>query len=101
MFYTKKVSIKGRGMFYKENRLISIKDVPSVVLANMQAGVPYEYIVEGPQVIEKNCLFCGLYTNMSRLVDNKIVPICEEHYYSNSLGKVVQRLRERELVHES
>lgn len=94
MRYTKKTSIKGREMYYKENKLISVREIPQVVLNNMVEGTPYEYVIEGPQVIDKNCIFCGMYSNLQRLVSGKIVSICEEHYYSKNMGQTAQRMKE-------
>lgn len=81
-------------MYYKENKLISVREIPQVVLNNMVEGVPYDYVIEGPQVVDKHCIFCEMYSNLQRLINGRIVVVCEEHYYSKNIGQTAQRMRE-------
>lgn len=101
MNYTLKISVKGRPMYYKENKLVSKNDIPQVVLNNILPGEPYDYVLEGPQEIVKECLFCGAFSNLTRMVNGKVIVLCDSHFYSESLGKIVQKVRELENVQES
>lgn len=96
MTYTLKISKKDRPMYYRENKLVSKKDIPPVVLANLQPGVPYSHVVEGPQEIPKNCLFCGAPSKLVRLVNNKVLALCHDHFYSETVGKIAQKMKELE-----
>lgn len=99
MNYTLKISKKGRDMYYKDNKLCSKDSIPPVVLGNLQPGIPYEYVIEGPKVNDKKCIFCGMHSNLTRMVNGEVVALCEEHFYSESLGRVAQKVREVELAH--
>ena len=80
-------------MYYRDNKLCSKRDIPRVVLDNMVEREPYEYIVEAPQEIAKVCLFCGTYGKFQRLVNNKVVVLCEEHYYGKNVGTIAAEIR--------
>ena len=86
--------IKGKGFRYRKNgKLITKDDVPVEEIKRLEDE---EFPAEPVQVTDKSCLFCGAYSNWQRLVNGQSVYVCEEHYYNETIGKVAQKLRERE-----
>ena len=85
-----------------KKKLVSIKNIPEAVRIALEAGTAEvdENVlmnVQGEQpVIDKSCLFCGVYSNWQRLVSGQLVYVCEQHYHEKTIGKVAQKLRERE-----
>lgn len=103
MTYTK-FEIPGRGVRYrKDNKLISVRDVPADELMRLnkdQSEVPPETPVQrpDPESRDKNCIFCGEHTTWAKFIDLQTIPICQQHYYSESTGKIVQKMRETQSV---
>lgn len=83
-------------MFYKENKLVSRNDIPQVVLSNLKDGIPYEYKLEPPQEVSKTCLICDAPAKLTRIVNMKVLALCHDHYYSETIGKLAQAIREKE-----
>lgn len=44
----------------------------------------------------KLCLFCGAFTNTKRFVNLQTIAVCEEHYYSTTIGQIAQKMKEQE-----
>lgn len=86
--------VPGRGWRYQaDGSLISVKKVPPEEIARLEAESPTPVAPEvetGP----KTCIFCGVETKISRLINQQSIALCEDHYYSESTGRVVQKLRE-------
>jgi hypothetical protein len=64
--------------------MISVRDVPQDVVDS--------FTDEEPTKSDRKCVFCGEHSKYYRLVNNRSVYICNEHYYSKSLGQVAQKL---------
>lgn len=81
------------GTRYMANgRLISEGKVPSHVLKVLENVPTFDDNIEKEKVV-KVCIFCGVETKLSRFIRLQTIPICEEHYYSESTGRIVQQLR--------
>lgn len=101
MSYILKMSKRDKPMYYRDNRLISVRDIPQVVLSQLQPGIPFDYKVEPPQEIPKDCLFCGAPAKLTRIVNGYVVVLCHDHFYSETIGRIAQKLREKEIDKES
>lgn len=44
----------------------------------------------------KDCIFCGVPSKLTRLLNSQPLYLCNEHYYDSNvtLGKIAQRVRE-------
>jgi hypothetical protein len=96
----KRVDAKGGYRYLKDGKFISINKVPIDVLESFTAEdnkqekmVTQEAFVNNG-LTPKSCVFCGAFTNMARYVNSQTISICEEHYYSESIGKIVKRVKE-------
>lgn len=80
--------------YKKDGKMISPKDIPENILQVLQTNPVFNE--EAPaEVRNKSCIFCGMYSNIVRLVNLQSVALCEEHYYSQSLGTIAQHLKEQ------
>ena len=61
--------------------------------AKKKKEVPEEPI----KILDKSCIFCKTHSNLTRMVNMQTVVICEKHYYSETVGKIAQKLNERKL----
>jgi len=58
-----------------------------------------EAVSEGEKKLYKGeCLFCNEQGNRKRLVLGMILPLCDNHYYSEMLGAVVAQARKKGLL---
>lgn len=96
MRYIYKLSKKGLPMYYKDGKLCSKDSIPTIVLENIKVNEPYEYEVEMPKEIVKECIFCGKSSNLTRMINANVVVLCKEHFYSENIGKIAQKLREKQ-----
>jgi hypothetical protein len=51
--------------------------------------------VEKVEAPGKQCIFCGQYAKYTRFINLQTIAICEEHYYSTTVGQTAQRIREK------
>lgn len=75
------------------NKFVSKKDIPANVLKLL--STQDEVDDSGMQLERPNneCVFCGMATKLSRIVNQQTVAICEQHYHSESLGRIAQQVR--------
>lgn len=92
-------SIKG-DRYLKDGKLVGKDKIPGFIhkrlVLNQEISdekVPFTIPV-------KQCIFCDAYTKHCRVVNAQTIYVCEQHYYSESVGKTVQQLREREQAYE-
>ena len=82
--------------YMKDGKFIAKDKVPEDVRIKLDRGELNVPVEEAPPVVrEKECIFCGAHTNLTRMVNLQTVALCEEHYYSETIGKVAQKLNER------
>lgn len=92
----KKFMLRGKPRYLGPNKkFIKEENIPADVFIRLQN----ETIVSTEQPItDKNCIFCGVGgCKMTRFINLRTIYLCEEHYYAETIGKIAQRLREREL----
>jgi hypothetical protein len=92
MFIKRKINIRDKEYirYWKDNRIVSVKDVPQYVLDSPVYGHP---ITEGTEPVDKSCIFCGEPAKGSRFIHMKTVFICDEHI-GMSTGQVGAKVRE-------
>ncbi len=90
-----KIIVRGMSRYMKDKRFIKAEDVPESVMAMFNEETePAEMSTGQDSLRNKVCIFCGEPTNWSRYINGQIVYNCEEHYYSMSIGKIAQKIRE-------
>lgn len=94
----KMFTVRGRPKFRKigERGLMKQNALPRDVMDHF--GLLGDESPEEPKKNPKACIFCGMHSRYTRFVNGQTVYICDEHYYSENIGKIVQKLRE--LNHE-
>ena len=81
--YKVKTVTNGRQMFFKDNRLISKKDIPEDEL---------DRLLHPEKPSSRVCIFCGKHAIHSRRVNLQMVDLCDKHYYDTSIGEIAQRI---------
>jgi hypothetical protein len=95
---------RGKTRFMKDARFVSPDKIPLDELDKLfgrKAPEPEPEPVEPEikpvfKITEKICVFCREYTTLVRLINGQTIPICTNHYYSETTGRIVQRIREIE-----
>lgn len=86
-----------KNIYQKDGRTVKSDTVPPEVVAGLEHTNPLDdtNIPEAPiPVVDKSCVFCGMGSRMTRLVNMQTVYICDQHYYDKTIGKIAERLRE-------
>jgi hypothetical protein len=78
--------------YRKDGRLISARDVPDNILQVLEHNPEFNEEQEAVHR-DKSCIFCGQHSNATRMVNMRLVALCDKHYYSATLGEVVAKLR--------
>ncbi len=85
--------------YTKNNKIIKTVDVPPgiiILLKKYNEVDDSEYTISQLDRIAKTCIVCDKPFKYERIVNNRSVALCDEHYYSISIGKVAQYLRMKE-----
>ena len=77
--------------YMKDGRFIKASDVPEEELKRLELNIPDT--IEGDN---KKCIFCGMYSNLPRTVNGRTIYLCNEHFYSETIGKIAQKIREND-----
>lgn len=84
----KKVKGPHNNVRYSKNGIFISKDkIPISVLEELTRT----NVVDVPI---KECVFCGVGCKFTRLVNLQTVYLCDEHYYSKTIGQIAQQIRE-------
>lgn len=90
--YTKKNGPRGRFLYFKDGKMISVKDIPEDIVDVLPLGGEYvEKEVVAPTI--RKCLFCERDASESRFVNLRTIDLCEEHYYDTTIGEISQKLQ--------
>lgn len=81
--------------YMKDGKFVKKVDIPADILVKLDVGMQ-EITPEEPKT-EKVCAICGQFGKMEKFLNGKAIVLCEDHYYSNTTGKLVQLIREKEL----
>lgn len=97
--YKAKSTAKGV-RYFKDKRFIKKTEIPAEIdVDNMEIDKDYPDTFERTKGGFKNCLFCGAENcKYTRLLNAQILYLCEEHYYSENMGKVAQQVRQLQEV---
>lgn len=82
-------------MWYRGGKLTSVNKVPLNVLeALMKQSEVNDEDLQQPAIQEDRvCLFCGGPAEWQRQITGQPVDLCEQHYYSENVGRITARLR--------
>lgn len=80
--------------YKKDGKMIAAKEVPENILQVLQHN-PIFNEEDEPVRTDKSCIFCGTHSNLTRVVNLQTVALCDEHYYSQTLGTIAQHLKEK------
>lgn len=96
----KLIQTNGRGIRYlKDKKFIKKADIPADILAKIEMGKDTPDEAENLNPDNKRCLFCGMGgCKYNRLISAQIVYLCDNHFYSENMGKIAQKVRELEGV---
>lgn len=89
--YMMKHSRDGRNMYYRNGRLTR----PDKISDDIR-----NQIEKGDTVTANVCIFCPEATKLTRILNSQTVYLCNEHFYSKSIGQVAQQIRELDHDHE-
>ena len=80
-----------------EKQLAARKAFGDAARARAAAKRANQQIIPDKPVVDtsKSCIFCGQPAKYQRFVQLRTIPICEEHYYSETVGKIAEKLREK------
>lgn len=85
----------GVPVYKKDNLYIKATEVPGNIVTRLELGgepVSDEGMkLEAPLM---ECVFCKGLTKISRLINQRTIALCDEHYHNKTTGQVIQRLRE-------
>ncbi len=80
--------------YLKDKKFVSAKNIPAGILSQLKPGEELDDQGIFQEVANKSCVFCGSENcKMTRMIDTKIVYLCQDHYYSTNIGQIAQRLK--------
>ena len=86
----------GKTNIYRLNkRLVAARNVPLAIteLLKIYDSVDEDNLPEEEKIVKfKQCLFCEEHGNYHRMVNLQTVDLCRDHYYSENIGKIAQKL---------
>ena len=94
--YDKTEAPDGTVRYRLNNRFIAKTKVPVDIIELLETEKTVGETAPTTTENFKPCLFCGQHGKYTRSVNMQTVVLCEEHYYSETIGKIVQHLREKE-----
>lgn len=81
--------VRGKPRYMRDGKLIKASEVPEDEIERMKGNVITQPEASPP----KSCLFCGAPARLTRYVNQRVVYICDDHYYTETIGKIAQKLR--------
>lgn len=84
----KLVETKKGSRYMKDNRFVSQNKIPVDILERLGKQERVS--------TTKDCIFCGVPSKLTRVLNSQPLYLCEEHYYDSNitLGKIAQKVRE-------
>lgn len=97
--YEIKYTANGMPNFFKNGDRVKGKTLPEGIREQlMLETIDEDKIIpddENKNVItDKVCIFCQQYADSGKVLDAKVIPLCQEDYQTKTLGKIAQRVRE-------
>lgn len=84
----KLINSKHGNRYMKDNRFIKADDVPQEIKDKLETKTA---AAEAPS---KTCIFCGEAATESRFIQLQTIALCNDHFYSRTVGQIVQKLKE-------
>lgn len=105
--YAKRVAKNGRILYFKNGKMFKQSDIPEGVmimdldtftqrLQTVDAPTPEIVTVGTTEKQGKQCLWDDGPAENIRFVNGRYIDLCQTHYQSATLGKIVQHIREAE-----
>lgn len=91
----KKYTGRNGTRYMKNGRIISVRDIPPNIVQVLENNLIFDED-KPPTQRDHECIFCGQYAKYERSVNLQTVEICEEHYYSMNVGKIAEKIREKQ-----
>lgn len=91
--YTKTIGGLGYTVYKRDRRPCKTADVPGNIMTLLETQ---DEVDDTELKLEKplnKCVFCGMFTRLSRQANGQSIDICEEHYHNSTLGQLVQQVR--------
>lgn len=88
----KVIETKDKLMYYRDKKLVSIKNIPSNVLPLLEVGKTFDDSGMKLKAPTKDCIFCGKGHTHTRRVNLQRVYLCDNCYYDKNVGQIAQRL---------
>lgn len=91
----KKVTGRAGNRYLADNRFISRDKIPVDILVKLDKTSEVKF---------DGCIFCGGEATHKRVVNEVSVALCNDDYYSRTIGRIAQQLREgkeNQDVHET
>jgi hypothetical protein len=96
--YEIKYTANGMSNFFKDGERVKGKTLPEGLREKLIETVDQSQIVSDDKekniTTNKTCVFCQEYADSGKVLNAKVVPLCQEHYQTKTLGKIAQRVRE-------
>lgn len=94
----KTIKAKNGIRYMKDGKFVSKATIPANIYVELEGKEPGNVVDDTdvkPEAPVKECIFCGKVTKLSRFLNMQTIPLCEEHYYSETTGRVVQKYKEK------
>lgn len=91
--YKRYPGLNGSWLYRRDGRICKTIEVPVnvVELLKTQEEVDDEGLPESPGL--RPCIFCGEHSKLQRMLNSQTVYLCNEHYYSKTIGQVAEKIR--------
>lgn len=92
--YTIVAGPAGSTRFKYNNKFVKRENIPADILIKLGVGMDKieEPVVQTvPEV--HTCIFCGMGTNIFRLLNQQPVYLCNDDYYDRTMGQIAQKVR--------
>lgn len=89
----KKFKVRGSDRFMVDGKLVSESKIPPHILKILSNVPTFDDDIPEP-VVSNKCVFCGEKTKLTRFLNLVTIPICDEHYHSETVGNTIKRFKE-------
>lgn len=93
--YKRSKGPRGRWLYFKDGKMVSIGSIPQHILAEVDSDLKSTAPDATEIVLKYNeCIFCKEHAKLSRLLNTQTLYLCNKDYYSKTIGQIAQQLRE-------
>lgn len=80
---------RGRKLFFKDGKMISVKDIPKDVLDTMELQKP----VDDTKPEFRKCIFCGLPATEEKWLNKEKCYLCLDDYQTKTTGELAEKVQ--------